>query len=342
MKFDYSKNYDKFVILVWIFIFAVFFLQYIATMSVLEAFLLAACVILSAYPFTTYLSKQLLKKAMQQKNMPKFIIQFFTISIIYSAVIPAILTLFGYMENIGIFPASEFMSSSNNLGYEFLNAFLISLIINLSFCGLRFFEQNVRLQKELAESSLQILKAQINPHFMFNVLNHVNVLIRKEPDLASSLLVQYTNILRYQLYNGKKEVVSLKQEMEFLKDFIEIEKVRWKNNLEVICSWDIEDDSTTLSPLLLITFVENAFKHVSRSKTEKGYVRIDLKQRNKELILFVENSKYTAIRTTEKKEASGIGLENIKKRLEILYPNRYDLHIGETETIYSTSLSIKL
>lgn len=342
MKFDYTKNYDKFVILIWIFIFAVFFLQYIATMSVLEAFLLAACVILSAYPFTTYLSKRLLKKAMKQKNMPKFILQFFTVSIIYSAVIPVILALFGHLEKIGIFPPSEFMSSWNNLGYEFLNAFLISLIINLSFCGLRFFEQNIRLQKELADSSHQILKAQINPHFMFNVLNHVNVLIRKEPDLASSLLVQYTNILRYQLYNGEKEVVSIKQEIEFLKDFIEIEKVRWKNNLEIKCSWDVEDDSTTLSPLLLITFVENAFKHVFRSKTEKGYVRIELKQRNGELTLFVENSKYADIQTTEKKEASGIGLENIKKRLEILYPNRYDLHINETVTVYSTSLSIKL
>lgn len=342
MKYDYIKNYDRFVLLMWIFIFAVFFLQYIATMSVLEAFLLTACVILSAYPFTTYLSKRLLKNAMKQKNMLKFIIQFFVVSIIYSAVILVILALFGYLENIGIFPQSEFMSSLNNPGYEFLNAFLISLILNLSFCGLRFFEQNIRLQKELAQSSHQILKAQINPHFMFNVLNHVNVLIRKEPDLASSLLVQYTNILRYQLYNGEKEVVSIKQEIEFLKDFIEIEKVRWKNNLEVNCSWDIEDDNTTLSPLLLITFVENAFKHVSRSKTEKGFVRIDLKQRNGELSLFVENSKYTDTPTAEKKEASGIGLENIKKRLEILYPNRYDLHISETDTVYSTSLSIKL
>lgn len=342
MKYDYIKNYDRFVLLIWIFIFAIFFLQYIATMSVLEAFLLAACVILSAYPFTTYLSKRLLRKAMKQKNMPKFIIQFFAVSIIISAIISVILVLFGYLENIGIFPQSEFMSSLNNPGYEFLNASLISLILNLSFCGLRFFEQNIRLQKELAQSSHQILKAQINPHFMFNVLNHVNVLIRKEPDLASSLLVQYTNILRYQLYNGEKEVVSIKQEIEFLKDFIEIEKVRWKNNLEVNCSWDIEDDSITLSPLLLITFVENAFKHVSRSKTEKGFVRIDLKQRNGGLSLFVENSKYTDTPTVEKKEASGIGLENIKKRLEILYPNRYNLHISESDKVYSTSLSIKL
>lgn len=279
---------------------------------------------------------------MKQKNMPKFIIQFFAVSIIYSAVISIFLALFRYLEHIDIFPSSEFMGSLDNPGYEFLNAFLISLIINLSFCGLRFFEQNIRLQKELAESSHQILKAQINPHFMFNVLNHVNVLIRKEPDLASSLLVQYTNILRYQLYNGKKEVVSLKQEIEFLKDFIEIEKVRWKNNLEVKCSWEVEDDNTTLSPLLLITFVENAFKHVSRSKTEKGYVRVDLKQRNGKLTLFVENSKYADIPVIQKEEASGIGLENIKKRLEILYPNRHDLQINATDTIYSTSLSIKL
>ena len=342
MKYNYIKNYDRFVLLIWVFMFGVFWFQYSETMNALEAFLLAACVILTAYPFTTYLSKRLLKKAMESKNIFRFVIQFFAVLLIYSVLILLIFALFRHLENIGVFSPSEFTKMWNGSGYEFLNTFFVSLIVNLCFCGLRFFEQNIRLQKELTESSHQILKAQINPHFMFNVLNHVNVLIRKEPDLASSLLVQYTNILRYQLYNGEKEVVSIKQETEFLKDFIEIEKVRWKNNLEVKCSWDIEDDNTTLSPLLLITFVENAFKHVSRSKTEKGYVRIDLKQRNGELTLFIENSKYADIPTIEKKEASGIGLENIKKRLEILYPNRYDLRINATDTTYSTSLSIKL
>lgn len=341
MKYDYIKNYDRFVKLIWLFIFGVFWLQYIAAMNALEAFFLAACVIVSAYPFTTYLSKRLLKRAMVNQNMFKFIIQFFSISVIYSAFIPLVLTLFSHLENIGIFPPSELMNTRNGLGYDFLNAFLISLVINLSFCGLRFFEQNIRLQKELAESSLQILKAQINPHFMFNVLNHVNILIRKEPDSASSVLVQYTNILRYQLYNGKKDSVSIKQEVEFLKDFIEVEKIRWKNSLDVECSWHIECYEVTIAPLMLITFIENAFKHVSRSKIQKGYVHIDLKQENGKLDLTVENSKFVDGLIQEKEE-SGIGLENIRKRLDILYHNKYELLINDTATSYSTYLSIKL
>lgn len=246
------------------------------------------------------------------------------------------------MENIGIFLPSELMKTWNGLAIEFLNAFLVSLIINLSFCGLRFFEQNIRLQKELAESSLQILQAQINPHFMFNVLNHVNILIRKEPDLASSVLVQYTNILRYQLYNGKKETVNIKQEVEFLKDFIEIERMRWKNTLDIKCSWNIENYDVTIAPLMLITFIENAFKHVSRSKIEKGYVYIDLTQKDRKLTLTVDNSKYVDSLIYKKDEESGIGLENIKKRLSILYPNRHNLNMNEAETSYSTILTIKL
>ncbi len=342
MKDNYTKNYDRFVILVWILIFAVFGVQYMEVMHTLEAFLLSASIVGSAYPFTTYLSKRLLRKGMENKNMVRFIVQFFFFAFLYSAFIPVIMALFNQLEVMGLFPLSEFMERWNNSEHEYLNTLLTSLLINLSFCGLSFFEQNIRLQKEVAESSLQILQAQINPHFMFNVLNHVNVLIRKEPELASSVLVQYTQILRYQLYNGKKESVSINQEVEFLKDFIEVEKIRWKNSLDVKYSWDIENNAIEIAPLMLITFVENAFKHVSRSKTEKGYIHIDLKQKGGELVLFVENSKYAHIPTNEKKEASGIGLENIKKRLDILYPGKYNLRISETDTIYSTSLSIKL
>lgn len=341
MKFDYVKNFDRFVILTWIFIFIVYWVQFIETMSIHEAFAFALSIVVVAYPFTNYLSKRLLSRAMENKNMLKFVIQFFILSFGYSLCIPLIIILFNQLENIGVFSPSDFMQRWSIGEYEFLNIILTSLVINLSFCGIRFFEQNIRLQKELADSSLQILQAQINPHFMFNVLNHVNILIRKEPELASSVLVQYTNILRYQLYNGKKESVSIRQEIEFLEDFIEIEKMRWKNTLDVQCAWDVEDESITFPPLLLITFIENAFKHVSRSKSQKGYVHIDLKQRGKNLTLTVENSKYTDLPNI-KKEESGIGLENIKKRLGILYANKYNLLINDSETSYSTILTLKI
>lgn len=341
MKLNHIKYNNRFIASIWLLMLAVFWVQYMESMSKLEAFLLALGIVGLAYPLTTYLSRHLLRKAMETKNMFKFVVQFLSITLIYSICIPFIIGLLYQLEVAGIFQASEFMERWNSSGHEFLNTLLTSLVINLSFCGLSFFEQNIRLQKELADSSLQILQAQINPHFMFNVLNHVNILIRKEPELASSVLVQYTNILRYQLYNGKKEAVSIKQEIEFLKDFIEIESMRWKNTLDVQCNWDVEDETLTFPPLLLITFVENAFKHVSRSKTEKGYVHIDLKQKGKTLVLTVENSKY-ADNMPIKKEESGIGLENVKKRLSILYTNKYDLFINDSEVSYLTVLTLKL
>lgn len=118
---------------------------------------------------------------------------------------------------------------------------------------------------------MEILKIQINPHFMFNVLNHIHVLMQKDVELASSLLLQYSDILRYQLYRAKEEQVGLWQEVEFLKNYIEVEKLRWRGKLEVTTRWEITDAACPLAPLLMITFIENAFKHVSRSDTEKGF-----------------------------------------------------------------------
>lgn len=138
------------------------------------------------------------------------------------------------------------------------------------------------------------------------------------------------------------ELTKSSERLSLLLKMGEAGKIRWKNSLDVNCTWDIEDDQVKLSPLLLITFVENAFKHVSRSKTEKGFVQIDLKQKDRELILLVKNAKYTNIPAIKEKDASGIGLENIKKRLEILYPEKFNLDINETDTIYTISLSIKL
>ena len=326
----------------WVFIFGVFWLQYMGAMNVVEAFLLAACVILTAYPFTTYLSKHLLKKAMEQKNMLRFIFQFFSVSLLYSVLIPLILFLFNHLEQIGVLPVSEFADTRNGILYDFLNAFLISLIINLSFCGLRFFEQNIKLQQELAESRFQILQAQINPHFMFNVLNHVHVLIKKEPELADSLLLQYTDILRYQLYSGKKENITIEQEVQFLKTFIDVEMIRWKNKLIISCNWDIETPNLKFPPLLLITFIENAFKHVSRSNTDKGYVNINFKQVGQTIQLDVENSNSNSNNTFPQKEDSGIGLINIKRRLEILFPNKHTLITTFNDVLYSTKLTINI
>ncbi|MDR1224427.1 MAG: histidine kinase [Tannerella sp.] len=181
---------------------------------------------------------------------------------------------------------------------------------------------------------------QINPHLMFNVLNHIHILMKKNVDMADDLLMRYSDILRYQLYECNRETVSLKREVDYLKDVVEVEKMRWGKELNVDCSWNIGNRETNITPLLLVPFVENAFKHVSRLPSETGYVKITHRQEGNTLRLTVENSRTG--QAPQKKSASGLGLENVKKRLEILYPGKHELLIRKTDTVYKTTLIITL
>jgi len=334
------KNYDRFVILIWIFLIIVFGVRYIPDSSMLEGGLLACCIISCLYPFTTYLSKRLLQKAMKQKRMLLFAGQFFLVSAISALFIPAILHGFLYLEQSGLFPTSGLLLGRNLFSIMYINALLVSLFVNFGFCGLRFHEESMKLHEALVESQLQILQQQISPHFMFNVLNHINILMQEDINLASSLLIRYSKILRYQLDSDKNSKVSIAQEVQFLKDFIEIEKVRWGNELTINCSWKIGDNNKAFPALLLITFIENAFKHVARGISEMVYVNIAFEQIDNSICLEVENSKSHI--QLEKDRGSGLGLENVKKRLEILYGKNYDLTIKDAGTTYYTKLVINL
>jgi two-component system, LytTR family, sensor kinase len=334
------KNYDRFVILIWIFLTIVFWFRYIPDSSMLEGGLLALCIMSCLYPFTTYLSKSLLQKAMRQKKMLLFVGQFFLVSAISALCIPAILHGFLYLEKTGIFPTSGLLLGRSLFSIMYINALLVALFVNFGFCGLRFHEESMKLHEALVESQLQILQQQINPHFMFNVLNHINILMLEDVDLASSLLIKYSKILRYQLNSEKNRKVNIEQEVQFLKDFTDIENLRWGNELVISCSWKVEDNNKEFPPLLLITFIENAFKHVSRGLTEKAYVNIRFEQISNSISLEIENSKSNI--NLAKDSVSGLGLENVRKRLDILYADDYKLTINDSETIYYTKLVIKI
>jgi two-component system LytT family sensor kinase len=292
------------------------------------------------YPFTTYLSQTLLQKAMRQKRMLLFAGQFFAVSAISALFIPLILHGFLYLETHDFFPPSDLLLGRSLFPIMYINALLVALFVNFGFCGLRFQKESMKLHEALIESQLQILQQQISPHFMFNVLNHINILMVEDVNLASSLLIKYSKILRYQLNSDKSRKVSMAEEIQFLKDFIDIEKVRWGNELSINCSWKVEDQTREFPPLLLITFVENAFKHVSRGVSDMAYVNISFEQIDNTVCLEIENSKSNIQKV--KDSVSGLGLENVKKRLEILYADEFQLTIKESEAIYSTKLIINI
>lgn len=342
MNIGHLEKFNKFILLVWVSILIVFTTELADSASIQEAFALSLAILMAFYPFTTYLSKNLLRKVIADKRVLRFAFLFLLISFLMIFVMLGMYYIFSYLEKIHLFSKSHIFDDIDRSMRGSVGDFAAVVLINFGFCGLRFFEENLKLHKSIIDSQLQTLKAQINPHFMFNVLNHVHVLIKKEPDLASDLLVQYTGILRYQLYSGEKDLIHIRQEVNFLKDFIEIEKIRWKNSLVVEYSWEIEDPEAKFPPLLLITFVENAFKHVSRSKAEKGYVHISLKQTGKTLRFYVENSKFADGQDKLDRDNLGLGLEIIKRRLDILYPGKYEMDVQLSETVYSSLLKIQL
>ena len=256
-----------------------------------------------------------------------------------STLVASYFVLFQYLEQTGIFPVSNiFIEGEENLLFNSILLLPGTLVINLAFCGLCFYSENLQLEKEKSQFLFQTLRQQITPHFMFNVLNHINILMQDNVPLASSLLEKYSDILRYQLYNGQKELISLEQEIEFLQNYIAIENIRWEDKLAVSTEWEVEDGSIGFPPLLLLTFIENAFKHASHTPTEKGQVQIRFKQNAHHILLEVGNTSSPHLQ----RPGTGLGLANAIKRLDILFHKKYQLSVNQTDTYYQTSLSIEI
>lgn len=336
----FSKNYGRFVSLVWAMIMLLFWIQYLSMTTLWGATLFAACIFTPTVFITNYLSNKLLPKAVREKNMRLFAIQFIICSLLIALIHFTIFIIFYNLVKMEILEYSEMLILGDSLIVEYVTSIPACVIINLGFCGLRFYYEHTKLEEVHLKTQLQILQQQINPHFMFNVLNHIYILMQKDVGRASDLLVNYSEILRYQLYNGKKEYVTLGEEIQFLKDVIGVEKTRWGNELKVDCKWNIENEEIKIEPLILITFVENAFKHVSRSISETGYINISVEQNANNILMEVENSK--SAKQTKKNNGSGLGLQNIKERLSILYPKKHELKIKENEQVYMIRLKITL
>lgn len=194
------------------------------------------------------------------------------------------------------------------------------------------------MAKEKAEAELSFLKSQINPHFLFNSLNAVYFLISKENTEARQALHKFSDMLRYQLYEMKGAKIPIEKELNYLKDYVDLQKLRKDENysVEFSCSPDVKGFS--IEPLLLIPFVENAFKHISHRAHKTNYVKLDISRSNGHFNFTIENSK-EAERTTE--THGGIGLNNVKRRLELLYPGKHELQIHNSADRYEVHLKLK-
>jgi sensor histidine kinase YesM len=195
------------------------------------------------------------------------------------------------------------------------------------------------LKNATVQSELEQLKNQINPHFLFNMLNNANVLVKKNPNEAALVLSKLKDLLKYQINDSSREQVALKADIQFLTDFLNLEKIR-RDKFEFIISTAGDDVSrTTVPPLLFIPFVENAVKH-NNDSTALSYVHLYFEVVNDSLLFVCSNSKPDNPQPDNRR--GGLGLANIKRRLELLYSSDYTLDIIENEAEYEVALVIPM
>lgn len=216
--------------------------------------------------------------------------------------------------------------------------------IKVMFDYTRMQQRLAEVAKEKAETELDFLKSQINPHFLFNSLNSVYFLIDKNNAEARQALHKFSEMLRYQLYEMGDEKVPIEKEIEYLSDYMDLQQLRRDEKYLVNFTCDSTVKGFSIEPLLLIPFLENAFKHVSHHNLGNNFINVDLQRSNGSFDFRVENSiEQRAIPTAKSPVVSGgIGLPNVKRRLELLYPGKHELAIDTSDTTFSVHLNLKL
>jgi two-component sensor histidine kinase len=196
-----------------------------------------------------------------------------------------------------------------------------------------------QIEKHALERQLQYLKYQVNPHFLMNTLNNIHALVDIDPERAKTSIVELSKLMRYVLYEGNNKLTSLSREVQFLNNYVRLMSMRYSDNVRI--SLDVPEilPDSMLPPLLLVIFVENAFKH-GISYRNKSFVEISLKPQADRLLFNCRNSRQQ--KPQDENMKGGVGLSNVRRRLDLLFPGNYTLDIKEQEDTYTVYLDIPL
>lgn len=196
-----------------------------------------------------------------------------------------------------------------------------------------------QIEKHALERQLQYLKYQVNPHFFMNTLNNIHALVDIDPERAKTSIVELSKLMRYVLYEGNNKLTSLSREVQFLRNYVQLMSMRYTGNVSICLDVPEVLPDSMLPPLLLVIFVENAFKHGISYRT-KSFVEINLQPHGDRLLFSCRNSR-PEIKHDENMKG-GVGLSNVRRRLDLLFPGNYTLDIKEQEDTYTVYLDIPL
>ncbi len=266
-----------------------------------------------------------------------------TLYIVLSALL---IVMIGFLLTLDIFPWSNKILRPKRSGLRLLSQmmpFIITLLgstlIEITRFANRKETQAIQSDKEKLESELKFLKSQVNPHFLFNALNNIySLAVTQAPETPESVM-QLSEILRYMVYDSNESKVPLKNEINYIENFVDLQLLKDSRSMDVKVLLDKSAPDLMIAPMMFIPFVENAFKHSKIENLKESYIRINLEIDGKEIkfhaINSIPNTKFT------KDKVGGVGLKNIKKQLEMLYPNgQHDLKINETTEQFEVILKI--
>jgi len=199
------------------------------------------------------------------------------------------------------------------------------------------------LEREKLETEIKFLKSQFNPHFLFNTINSIFVLINKNSELATESLAKFSGLLRYQLYECNEHEIPLNRELEYLKSFIELERLRQNPDCRIdVTIPDRGSENLKIAPFILMPFIENAFKHVSKGDQD-NWIRIMIEIRDQHFLFHVSNSvSADAVHARDVVNYGGLGLKNVRRRLDLIYSGNYDLDISSSAKGFEVDLTLTL
>lgn len=222
---------------------------------------------------------------------------------------------------------------------------LFSVVLIMVLKLLKNWYQEEQEKKQLMQLNLQtelkFLKSQINPHFLFNSLNNLYALTLMKSDAAPEVVLRLSNILRYVLYETGVGKVPLEKEIQYLNDYIELEKIRLGNRVDIRFRTQGNLQAKEIEPMLFLTFVENSFKHGASAALDKGWVDIDLNVDHGDIQFVISNSRTEPQTERLNNYSGGIGLDNLRKRLDLLYPDLYQLELHDEPEHYTVNLTLK-
>lgn len=328
-------------ILLWVLIFLGWFFFRYQDFPTITVALKEVSVKVATLALLVYLSNYWLIPAFFYKK------RYLAFAVVYLGLILAMGTLKVYINSVMLRPyfSEALFTDFKERFYD--NIIPLFLLVSTGV-GAKIMTDYIRAQrrlseisKEKAEAELKFLKSQINPHFLFNSINSIYFLIDKNNPLARQTLLQFSQLLRYQLYDCNGETIPVEKEMNYLRDYVELQQLRRDRSCEVKLRLDDSVKDFKVVPLLMIPFVENAFKHISHFSHRRNIIEISANRENGSFHLQVKNSKEQK-NPGAMNDAGGIGLANVKRRLELLYPGMHRLDIRDEGEEFSIHLELKL